>query len=109
MHIPLVVVERDPCLAGYVQATNVRGTWRLPLNSAQVLTIGHLPWTSPTTFEMVGGESLDPVTWVKYSPAPYENRTGRLFTYPGGHPGAEFSLYWFSRCGQAHLRDNVDP
>lgn len=105
--LPLILRWEDPCPTGFVRASNVRGTWYLPLNSAEVQSIGHLPWTSPTMFQVVG--DIGPVQWVKYSPSPYQNLVGDSFTYPGGNPGAEFSLYWFSMCGQAHMLDNVDP
>lgn len=95
------------CATGRVEVTiwGVKYSYSLvPDGNAKMLK--PLPWQYATTLQLVNytGNTI----WTQYAPYWHKQVGGYSFTYPGGLPGAAFSLFLITDCGEIMLVSYID-
>ncbi len=95
------------CVTGRVEVTiwGEKYSYSLvPDGNAKILK--PLPWQTSTTLNIVN--YTGPVTWTQYAPTWKKQVGGYSFTYPGGLPGAAFSIFIITECGEIMLISYID-
>ncbi|RME43646.1 MAG: carboxypeptidase regulatory-like domain-containing protein, partial [Chloroflexi bacterium] len=107
LYFPLIMKYPNMCEIGRVQvmANGVFYSFSLKPDG-NVKSIAPLPWKYPTDFNIVNYTS--DVTWIQYQPYWTKQIGGYTFTYPGGFPGKEFSLFVWTDCGRLAIETEID-
>ncbi len=107
LYLPIILTRPPMCEVGHIYVNVWGKDYYIPLQDVPyVYTLRPLPWTKPTTFYLK--EYSGYVKWTQYDPYFHKQIGGYEFTYPGGHPGAEFTLYVRTDCGEVAIMTNVD-
>ena len=107
IYLPIIRTRPPMCEVGYIYVNVWGKEYHIPLQDVPyVYTLRPLPWQHPTTFYLREYEGY--VKWTQYDPTYKKQVGGYEFTYPGGHPGAEFTLYVRTDCGEVAIMSNID-
>jgi len=107
LYLPIILTRPPMCEVGHIYVNVWGKDYKIPLQDVPyVYTLRPLPWQHPTTFYLKEYEGY--VKWTQYDPTYKKQIGGYEFTYPGGNPGAEFTLYVRTDCGEVAIMSNID-